>query len=68
IPGLHLSWLMSIGMITIPTGIIVFFLSFIVRFSGNRLHDIIVLGLISILALMVSIVSCWLIKRMNLGV
>lgn len=68
VPGLHFSWLMRIGMITIPTGAIVFSLSFIVRFSGDRLHDIIVLGLISTLALLISMASCWLIKRMNFGV
>ena len=68
VPGLHFAWLMRIGMITIPTGAMVFFLSFIVRFSGDRLHDIFLLGLISTLALLISMASCWLIKRMNFGV
>ncbi len=66
VPGLHLSWLTQTGMIFIPTGFIVFFLSHIMTFTGNRFNDALVLACVSVIALLSSILCCYFIKKMNL--
>lgn len=63
VPGFHLGWFMKIGIITLPTGFFVYGMSFILHFNGDRIHDLILIGIISILALLSSMSLCWIIKR-----
>lgn len=65
VPGLHLGWIKQIGIIILPTGFFVYGMSFILHFNGDIIHDVILLGTISVLALFSSMLVCWLIKRHN---
>lgn len=67
VPHLHFAWLMRIFMIMIPTGLIAFVLSLILKFNNNRIHDVILLAGVSIISLLSSALSCWVIKKIKLG-